>query len=146
MSYNVAAAGRMKALGAACGCIRPPGLPSRLIDLVLLRVSQINNCPYCIDLHSRDLIDGGLPLEHLVLVSTWSESREVFSEQERAALAWAEDVTRLGERGVRESTFEAAAAAFDEQQLVDLTLAVALMNAYARIAITFRGTRMALVG
>jgi AhpD family alkylhydroperoxidase len=144
--YNAAAAAQMKALGAACSHVRPSGFPSRLIDLVLLRVSQINGCAYCIDLHARDLLDGGLPVEHLVLVAAWSDTGNLFSEQERAALAWAEDVTRLGDRGVSESTFEAAAAAFDEQQLVDLTLAIALVNAYNRMALAFRGTRMALAG
>jgi AhpD family alkylhydroperoxidase len=144
--YNAAAAAQMKALDAACSHVRPSGLPSRLVELVLLRVSQINGCAYCIDMHARDLLDGGMPVEHLVRVTAWSDAGNVFSEQERAALAWAEDVTRLGERGVPESTFETAAAVFDEKQLVDLTLAIALVNAYNRMAITFRGTRMALAG
>jgi alkylhydroperoxidase family enzyme len=85
-------------------------------------------------------------VDHIVLVSAWAETVGIFSAQERAALAWAEQVTRLGEDGVPNGEFEAAASALDEQQLVDLTLAIALMNAYNRIAISFRGTRMALAG
>jgi alkylhydroperoxidase family enzyme len=97
-------------------------------------------------MHSRDLLKAGLPVEHLVLVAAWPEAGSIFGEQEGAALAWAKDVTRLGDRGVPDSAFEAAAAAFGEKQLVDLTLAIALMNAYNRMAISFRATPMALAG
>ena len=144
MDYNAAAPAGMKALGAVHGYVRQSGLPSRLVDLVFLRVSQINGCAYCIDMHSRDLLKAGLPVEHLVLVAAWPEAGGIFGEQERAALAWAEAVTRLGDRGVPDSAFEAAAAVFGEKQLADLTIAVGLMNAYNRVAISFRATPMAL--
>ena len=68
----------------------------------------------------------------------------IFDEQEKAALAWAESVTRLGEQGVPDSAYEAAVAAFDEKQLVDLTIAISLMNAYDRMAISFRATPQAV--
>ena len=134
----------MNGLRAVYAYVRRSGLPSRLISLAFLRVSQINGCAYCIDLHSRDLLRNGLPVEHLLLVATWREASRIFSEQERAALAWAEDVTRLGERGVPDSSFDAAAAAFGGKSLFDLTLAIALMNAYNRMAISFRATPMAI--
>ena len=146
MNYNAVSPTGMKALGAVYGYVRQSGLPSRLVDLVFLRVSQINGCAYCIDMHSRDLLKAGLPVEHLVLVAAWPEAGGIFDEQERAALEWAEVVTRLGDRGVPDSAFEAAAAAFGEKQLVDLTLAIAVMNAYNRMAISFRATPMALAG
>ena len=113
------------------------GLPARLIDLVFLRVSQINGCAYCIDSHSRDLLNGGLPVEHLMLVAVWREAGSLFSEEEKSALAWAEAVTRLGDHGVPPAAFEAVAAVFDEKPLADLTIAIGLMNAYNRIAISF---------
>jgi AhpD family alkylhydroperoxidase len=146
MNYNAAAPAGMKGLGAVHGYIRQSGLPARLVDLVYLRVSQINGCAYCIDMHSRDLLKAGLPVEHLVLVAVWPEAGSIFDEQERAALAWAEVVTRLGGRGVPDSAFEAAAAVFDEKQLADLTIAIGLMNAYNRISISFRATPMAVAG
>jgi AhpD family alkylhydroperoxidase len=126
------------------GYVRQSGLPSRLVDLVFLRVSQINGCAYCIDMHSRDLLKAGLPVEHLVLVAAWPEGGGIFDPQERAALAWAEAVTRLGDQGVPDSAFEAAAAVFGEKQLADLTIAIGLMNAYNRVAISFRATPAAL--
>jgi AhpD family alkylhydroperoxidase len=144
MNYNAASPAGMKALGAVHGYVRQSGLPPRLVDLVFLRVSQINGCAYCIDMHSRDLLKAGLPIEHLVLVAAWPDAGGIFGEQERAALAWAEAVTRLGDRGVPDSAFEAAAAVFGEKQLADLTIAIGLMNAYNRVAISFRATPMAL--
>jgi AhpD family alkylhydroperoxidase len=144
LNYNAASPAGMKALGAVYGYVRQSGLPSRLIDLVFLRVSQINGCAYCIDSHSRDLLKAGMPVEHLVLVAAWREAGRIFDEQERAALAWAEVVTRLGDHGVPGSAYEAAAAAFDEKQLADLTIAIGLMNAYNRMATSFRATPMAL--
>jgi AhpD family alkylhydroperoxidase len=144
LDYNAASPGGMKALGAAYGYVRQSGLPSRLVDLVFLRVSQINGCAYCIDMHSRDLLKAGLPVEHLVLVPAWREAGGIFDEQEKAALAWAEAVTRLSDQGVQDSEFEAVAAVFDEKQLADLTITVGLMNAYNRMAISFRATPMAV--
>ncbi len=144
MDYNAASPAGMKGLGAVYGYVRQSGLPSRLVDLVFLRVSQINGCAYCIDAHSRDLLKAGLPVEHLVLVAVWHEAGSIFDEQERAALAWADVVTRLGDRGVPDNSFEAAAAVFGEKQLADLTIAIGLMNAYNRMAVSFRATPMAL--
>jgi alkylhydroperoxidase family enzyme len=76
--------------------------------------------------------------------SSSSPHGRIFDEQERAALAWAEVVTRLGDHGVPDSAFQAAAAVFGEKQLADLTIAIGLMNAYNRMAISFRATPMAL--
>jgi hypothetical protein len=91
-------------------------------------------------MHSRDLLKGGLPVEYLVLVAVWPEAGGIFDEQERAALAWAETVTRLGDQGVPDSAFAAAAEVFGEKQLADLTIAIGLMSAYNRLAIGFRAT------
>ena len=79
-----------------------------------------------------------------MLVAVWREAGGIFDEQERAALAWTEVVTRLGDRGVPDSAFRAAAAVFGEKQLADLTIAIGLMNAYNRISISFRATPLAL--
>jgi AhpD family alkylhydroperoxidase len=144
IDYNAVAPAGMKALGAVYGYIRQSGLAVRLVDLVFLRVSQINGCAYCIDLHSRELLAAGLAVEHLVLVAAWREAGGIFDERERAALAWAEEATRLGEHGIPDGAYQSAVAVFGEKALVDLTLAIALMNAYNRIAIGFRATPMAL--
>ena len=138
MNYDAVAPAGMKTLGGVHGYIARSGLPARLVDLVYLRVSQINGCAYCIDMHSRDLLKAGLPAEHLVLVPVWREAGTVFSERERAALGWAETVTKVAETGVPDEAYLAAATIFEEKALADLTIAVGLMNAYNRMAISFR--------
>ena len=138
--YSKAAPAGMKALGGVHSYVAQCGLPKTLVDLVYLRVSQINGCAYCIDMHSRDLVKGGVAIEKLVLVPAWREAGGLFSEQERAALQWAETVTRVAETDVPEAEFQAARGQFSEKELVDLTIAIGLMNAYNRMAISFRTT------
>jgi AhpD family alkylhydroperoxidase len=140
IDYRGVAPAGVKTLDSVHGYVMKCGLPRRLIELAFLRISQINGCAYCIGEHSRELLEAGMPIEHLVLVPTWREAGVLFGEQERAALGWAEAVTRLGEHGVSEEDFRAAAAAFDEKPLVDLTIAISLMNAYNRLSIAFRTT------
>jgi AhpD family alkylhydroperoxidase len=138
MDYNAAAPAGMKTLGGVYGYVLQSGLPKSLIYLVYLRVSQINGCAYCIDMHSRDLLNDGLAVEKLVLVPAWRESGAMFDTTERAALAWAETVTRVAQTGVPNADYEAAAAVFNEKELADLTIAIGLMNSYNRLAISFR--------
>ena len=138
LDYNVIAPGGIKALGTVYGYVTQSGLPARLLDLVYLRVSQINGCAYCMDMHSRDLLKGGLPVEKLVLVQGWREAGKLFEPQEQAALAWAETVTRVSQTEVPDEHYRAAAAVFSEKELVDLTIAIGLMNLYNRMAISFR--------
>jgi AhpD family alkylhydroperoxidase len=140
MDYNAAAPAGMKALGGVYGYVMQSGLPKTLVDLVYLRISQINGCAYCIDMHSRDLLKEGVAIEKLVLVPGWREGGPLFDKTERAALAWAETVTRVAESGVPDAEYEAAAAVFDQKQFADLTIAIGLMNAYNRMAISFRAT------
>lgn len=113
-------------------------LPARLIHLVFLRVSQINGCAHCIDIHTRDLIKEGMSIETVVLVPVWQEATYLFSDQERAALAWAEEVTRVSETHASDESYAAVSAAFSEKHLVDLTLIIAAMNAINRLGISFR--------
>lgn len=138
MDYNAATPAGVKALGGVYAHIMQSGLPKALVDLVYLRVSQINGCAYCIDMHSRDLLKEGMTVEKLVLVPAWREGGALFDDTERAALAWAETVTRVAETGVPDGEYEAAAAVFDGKQLADLTIAIGLINVYNRMAIAFR--------
>jgi AhpD family alkylhydroperoxidase len=126
------------ALGRVYRYVSQSGLDSQLIDLVYLRVSQINGCAYCLDMHTRALVKAGVTVEKLALLQAWREAGKVFDMRERAALAWAESITQIAQSGVPDDDFEAAVGAFSEKELVDLTIAVALMNAYNRLAISFR--------
>ncbi|MBW9070202.1 carboxymuconolactone decarboxylase family protein [Agrobacterium pusense] len=112
-------------------------LPDELIHLVFLRVSQINGCAHCIDLHSRDLRKT-MSVDKITLVPVWDEVPHLFSEQERAALAWAEEVTNVSQTHASDEAYAAAAAAFEPKDLVDLTIAIAAMNAFNRLGAPFR--------
>ncbi|KRC12363.1 alkylhydroperoxidase [Hydrogenophaga sp. Root209] len=144
INYNKTAPAGIKALGGVYGYISQCSLSPVLVDLVYLRVSQINNCAYCLDMHTRDLLKKGQSIEKIALLQAWREAGALFDEHERAALAWAESVTRVTETGVPNSDFDAASAVFSELELVDLTLAVGLMNTYNRMAIAFRNTPQAV--
>lgn len=129
-----------KAFGGVYLSIQKSGLPKELVDLVYLRVSQINGCAYCIDMHSGDLLKSGIAVDKLVLVPVWRDAGEVFSTRERTALAWAETATRVAETGIPDADYEAAAAEFSDKELADLTYAIGLMNAFNRFGIAFRST------
>lgn len=144
MDYYATSPAGMRALAVVYDHVRRSGLPEVLVNLVYLRASQINGCAYCIDMHSRDLLKQGVTVEKLVLVPVWREGGALFTDAERAALAWAETVTRVAETGVPEAEYAAAAAAFDPGPLADLTIAIGVINAYNRMAISFRTTPAAV--
>lgn len=144
LDHNQASPAGMKALGGVYGHIMQSGLPAALVNLVYLRVSQINGCAFCIDMHSRDLLKAGMAVEKLVLVPAWREGGTLFDDKERAALAWAESVTNVSTTGVPDADYQAAKAVFADTELTDLTIAIGLINTYNRLAISFRATPAAV--
>ncbi|APW36769.1 alkylhydroperoxidase [Rhodoferax koreense] len=138
LDYKKAAPGAIKGLGATSAYLTQCSLPPMLIDLVYLRVSQINGCAYCIDLHSRDLQKLGMGVDKLVLVPVWREAGALFDARERAALAWAETVTRVAQTEVPDADYAAVSAVFNAAELADLTVAISLMNAWNRLGVSFR--------
>lgn len=138
IDYTKVSPAGIKALGGVYGHVAQSGLDTRLIDLVYLRTSQINGCAYCLDMHTRALIKEGVAVEKLALLQAWREAGTLFEPKERAALAWAESVTQVAQTGVPDDDFQRAAEVFSEKELVDLTIAIGLMNAYNRLAISFR--------
>jgi len=146
LDYNQIAPAGAKALGGVYAYVMQSGLSAELIELVFLRVSQINNCAYCLDMHTRDLLKKGVAIEKLALVQAWDEGGALFDARERAALAWAETVTRVADTNVPDAAYQAARNVFEERELVDLTIAIGLMNAYNRMAISFRSTPQAAAG
>jgi len=138
MNYAAAASGGTKALGVVYGYVAQSGLPATLIELVYLWVSRIKGCAYCIDMHSHALLKAGMLVEKLVLVPAWDDAGPQFDGRESAALKWAEVVTRVSDTHVPEEAYTAARATFSEKELADLTIAIGLMNAYNRLAISFR--------
>jgi AhpD family alkylhydroperoxidase len=124
----------MLALSAAA----KKGLPGELIDLVDYRVSQINGCAYCLDMHAKDFRARGGSEQRLYIVSAWREAGDLYSARERAALAWAESVTRLEGQEVPDAVYEEAHAQFSDAELAQLTLAVVVINGWNRLNVAFR--------
>jgi len=138
IDYRKVAPAGVKALGGVYGYILQSGLSDVLVELVYLRISQINVCAYCFDQHTRVLQKKGVKVEKLALVQVWREAEVLFDERERAALAWAETVTRVAESAIPEVDYQSARTVFSEKELVDLTIAIGLMNTFNRMAIGFR--------
>jgi len=115
------------------------GLEKSLLDLVYFRVSQINGCAFCLDMHSKDLRAAGETEQRLYLLEAWRDS-PFYTERERAALAFAEAATVLKDKDVPDEVYEQARAQFSEQELVNLTLAVVAINGWNRLNLAFRTT------
>lgn len=135
--YEVAPDGAKALLGIHHYITHETVLPEELIHLVFLRVSQINGCAHCIDMHTRDLLKT-MAADKVTLVPVWAEVPHLFSDRYRAALAWAEEVTLVSETHASDEAYAAAAAAFEPRELVDLTLTIAVMNAFNRLGVPFR--------
>src|SRR5262249_2967339 len=128
----------LRALGGVHVYVQNSGLPKALVDLVFLRASQINGCAYCIDMHARDLMKGGMPVDKVMLVSAWREAGDAFTAKEKAALGWTEAVTLVSQTHVPDEAFAAVSAELQPKEISDLTLAIGLINAYNRLSIGFR--------
>lgn len=113
------------------------GLPAALQELVRIRVSQINGCEFCIDMHTRDARAGGESDDRVHALGGWRESA-LFDGRERAALALAEAITLVHADRVPDEVYQAAAAEFDEQALAALIWVCTVINSYNRIAISTR--------
>ncbi|ONF95003.1 carboxymuconolactone decarboxylase family protein [Sphingomonas jeddahensis] len=135
--HEVAPAGAKALFGVHHYVTTGTNLPEEMIHLVFLRVPQINGCAHCIDLHTRDLLKT-MSLDKVVLLPVWAEVPHLFDPRYRAALAWAEEVTRVSETHASDDAYAAVAAVFEPRDLVDLTIAIAAMNAFNRLGAPFR--------
>ncbi len=113
------------------------GFDKEIVELAKLRVSQINNCAFCLQIHLNVSRQLGVPQEKLDLVATWHEAG-IFSDREGAALAWAERLTRLADRSVPDEAYEAVRRHFSEDEVIALSVAIANINAWNRLGAAFR--------
>jgi AhpD family alkylhydroperoxidase len=117
--------------------MRQSGLEKPLLELIKMRASQINGCAYCLDMHSKDARAAGETEQRLYGLNAWEES-PFYSERERAALAWTEAVTLVSQGHVPDEVFEKVKKQFSDKEIVALTIAVAQINAWNRLAISTR--------
>jgi AhpD family alkylhydroperoxidase len=137
MNFYQAAPDTMKALVALEDQIKTSGLEQSLIQLVRTRASQINGCAFCINMHTADARKQGETEQRLYLLSAWRES-PLYTERERAALAWTEAVTLIAATHAPDVDYDAVRAQFSETETVNLTVLVGAINAWNRLAIAFR--------
>src|SRR5215475_5266303 len=117
--------------------IQKCGLDHKLIALVKTRVSQINGCAYCLHLHTEEARKLGESPTRLYLLNAWHESN-LYSDRERAALAWAESLTNISTTHAPDEVYEQARRQFSEKELADLSIAIAMINAWNRLSIGMR--------
>ncbi|MEZ5365375.1 MAG: carboxymuconolactone decarboxylase family protein [Bryobacterales bacterium] len=139
MEYQNAgfAGGAMKAMMGLESYVRRSGLEHSLLELVKTRVSQINGCAYCIDMHTKDARAEGETEQRLYALSAWRET-PFFSERERVALEWAEELTLIADNDVCDALYTRVREQFSEEELLKLTMAVIAINGWNRLAIPFR--------
>jgi AhpD family alkylhydroperoxidase len=111
-------------------------LDNRILDLVYMRASQINGCAMCMEIHSKDLLAAGEDPQRIFLLEAWSEA-PFYSEKERAALAYTEALTRLGDHPVSDAVFDELKRLFSDEEIVDLTMGIVTINGFNRINIAF---------
>src|SRR5256885_15287619 len=137
MNFYQAAPDTIKALTALEAEVQASGLEQSLIELVKTRASQINGCAFCINMHTQDARKHGETEQRLYLLNAWRES-PLYTERERAALAWTEAVTLIAETHAPDADYEAMRAQFSETEAVNLTVLIGAINAWNRVAIGFR--------
>jgi AhpD family alkylhydroperoxidase len=136
IAYFHVAPDAIKSLTPSRTYVESTSIGKPLRALVELRSSQINGCAYCVDMRSRKARHAGETQQRLDCLPEWRET-SFFNDRERAALAWAESVTLVSQTGVPDSVYEEARKQFSQKELVDLTLIVAMINAWNRLAISF---------
>ena len=137
INWVQSAAGGFKAMFGLQAYVNHSGLEHSLLELVKMRVSQINGCAYCLDMHFKDATAAGESAQRLYLLDAWREVN-LYTPRERAALAWAESLTLVRDGHVPDEVYEEARAQFTEQELVNLSLAVVAINGWTRMQIAFR--------
>ena len=137
IDYKKVAPEAYKAMLGIEAYVRGSGLEHSLLELVKTRVSQINGCAHCLDMHTKDARAAGETEQRLYLLPAWREA-PFYSDRERAALVWAEAVTQISANDVSDELYAEVRRHFDEKALVDLTLAVVGINGWNRLAVPFR--------
>ncbi len=137
IDIGTASPGARNTLASLTVFVKKSGLEASLVDLVYLRASILNGCAYCIDAHTKDARARGETEQRLYAVAAWEET-PFFSDRERAALAWTDELVKIGQTHASDEAFDRAREYFTEKELVDLTMAIITINAWNILATSFR--------
>jgi AhpD family alkylhydroperoxidase len=137
LDYQKASPEAIKAMFQLERYVRTSSLEPKLLELIKIRASQLNGCAYCIDMHTKDARAHGETEQRIYGLSAWAET-PFYSDRERTALAWTEALTNIQSGHAPDEVYQAVSRHFDDQGLMDLTLAITTINAWNRISIGFR--------
>ena len=137
IDYSKVSPGVYRAMFGLEKYVHECGLENSLLELVRMRVSQINGCAHCLDMHSKDARAAGETEQRLYLVSAWRDA-PMFSSRERAALAWAEALTLIAETEISDELYDETRRHFSEEEIVNLTAAIVAINGWNRFAISLK--------
>lgn len=137
LNYNEVAPGALRAMMGLEKYVHQSDLESSLVELVKMRASQLNECAYCIDMHSKDARKAGETEQRLYALSAWSET-PFFSERERAALEWTEALTKLSSTHVSDELYDSVKKHFNDEEMVVLTMSIIAINGWNRLGVGFR--------
>lgn len=135
-NINVTEPEAYKALFGLEAYLAKTEVPKTLKELVKIRASQINNCAYCIDMHSKDAIKQGESIQRILLISAWKECTSFFSENEQIVLSMTEEITLIHQNGLSEETYQKAKEVFTEKQIAQIIMVIATINIWNRIAVS----------
>jgi AhpD family alkylhydroperoxidase len=137
IDFNKASPEAVRAVMALEHFVHASGIPRRLIHLITLRASQLNGCAYCVDMHVKEARKDGESEQRLHLLSVWRES-PLYSEEERAVLAWTESLTNLSQTKAPDEDFEPLRKFFSDEEITKLSVIIGTINVWNRLAVGFR--------
>lgn len=137
LNYAQQAPELIKKMSDLSMAVKSGSIEQKLYDLVQIRASQINGCAFCLDMHVKEAKIHGESELRLYHIAIWHESN-LFAPRERAALAWTEAVTRLPEGGIPDELYERVRGQLSEKEITDLTFSIMVINAWNRLAISFK--------
>ncbi len=105
-------------------------------ELIKIRASQINNCAFCIDMHTKDAVKNGENPQRIFIISAWREATQFFSEEEQVVLAMTEEITLIHQKGLSSETYQRASNIFSENQIAQIIMTIVTINAWNRIAVS----------
>lgn len=136
ININTAEPHAYKAMFALEGYLAQAEISKTLKELIKIRASQINNCAYCLAMHTKDAIKYGESAERLFILSAWHEAESHFTDEERVALKMTEEITQISQHGLSDETYQKALKVFSEKQIAEIIMAIVTINAWNRIAIS----------
>lgn len=136
INISILAPQSYKAMYGLEGYLAQVSISKTLKELIKIRASQINNCAFCIDMHTKDAIKNGETNQRIFLISAWKEATKFFSEEEQAVLAMTEEITLISNQGLSSATYQKALQCFSELQVAEIIMAIVTINTWNRIAVS----------